>query len=154
MASEEQTFIMVKPDGVQRGLIAEVISRYEKRGYKMVAMKFCKPPTSLFEEHYKEHVGKGFFKPLIEYITSGPVCAMVWEGKDVVNQGRKINGATNPLKAEMGTIRGDFALDMGRNIVHGSDSVESAKREISLWFKKEEMVSWSMENYKWIIEKK
>ncbi|MCX8172243.1 MAG: nucleoside-diphosphate kinase [Archaeoglobaceae archaeon] len=148
----ERTFVMVKPDGVQRGLIGEVISRLERKGLKIVAIKMLKIPKELAEEHYAEHRSKPFFPSLISYITSGPVVAMVVEGKDAVKVVRKLVGATNPVDAEPGTIRGDFALDLGRNIVHASDSIASAEREIKLFFK-EEILSYRRENDVWIYEK-
>ncbi|KDN39316.1 NDK-domain-containing protein [Tilletiaria anomala UBC 951] len=130
----EQTYIMIKPDGVQRALVGEIIGRFEKRGYKLVAMKLVHAGTDLLEQHYGDLKGKSFFPGLVKYMASGPVVAMVWEGKDVVKQGRVLLGATNPLASAPGTIRGDFAIDVGRNICHGSDSVENAKKEIALWF--------------------
>ncbi|KAI3639228.1 hypothetical protein MIR68_002758 [Amoeboaphelidium protococcarum] len=131
---QERTYIMVKPDGVQRGLVGEIIKRFENRGFQLLAMKMTHPNANLLEEHYKDLKGKGFFAGLIKYMSSGPVVAMVWSGKGVVKTGRMMLGATNPLDSQPGTIRGDFCIDVGRNIVHGSDSVESAEREIKLWF--------------------
>ncbi|WFD31670.1 nucleoside-diphosphate kinase [Malassezia sp. CBS 17886] len=125
---------MIKPDGVQRGLVGKIIQRFEDRGYQLVAMKFVHAGEEHLEKHYQDLKGKPFFPGLIKYMSSGPVVAMVWEGKDVVKQGRVILGATNPLASAPGTIRGDFAIDVGRNICHGSDSVDSAKAEIALWF--------------------
>ncbi|CAD6884322.1 unnamed protein product [Tilletia controversa] len=133
----EQTFIMIKPDGVQRGLCGEIIKRFEQRGYQLVATKLVHASVEHLEEHYADLKGKGFFNGLIKYMSSGPVLAMVWQGKDVVKQGRVILGATNPLASAPGTIRGDFALDVGRNVCHGSDAVDSAKKEIELWFGKQ-----------------
>ncbi|PWN36516.1 putative nucleoside-diphosphate kinase [Meira miltonrushii] len=130
----EQTYIMIKPDGVQRGLTGEIIGRFERRGYKLVAMKLVHASQEHLEKHYADLKGKPFFPGLVKYMASGPVVAMVWEGKDVVKQGRALLGATNPLASAPGTIRGDFAIDVGRNICHGSDAVESAKKEIALWF--------------------
>ncbi|WFC96182.1 nucleoside-diphosphate kinase [Malassezia brasiliensis] len=130
----EQTYIMIKPDGVQRGLVGKIIERFENRGYQLVAMKLVHAGEDHLEKHYADLKGKPFFPGLIKYMTSGPVVAMVWQGKDVVKQGRVLLGATNPLASAPGTIRGDFAIDVGRNICHGSDSVESAKKEIALWF--------------------
>ncbi|PWN95626.1 putative nucleoside-diphosphate kinase [Tilletiopsis washingtonensis] len=130
----EQTFIMVKPDGVQRGLVGEIIARFEKRGYQLVAAKLVHASQEHLEKHYEDLKGKGFFAGLVKYMASGPVMAMVWQGKDVVKQGRVLLGATNPLQSAPGTIRGDFAIDVGRNICHGSDAVDSAKKEIALWF--------------------
>ncbi|ORY94040.1 nucleoside diphosphate kinase [Syncephalastrum racemosum] len=130
----ERTYIMVKPDGVQRGLVGEIIKRFEQRGYQLMALELMHPTQQHLEEHYKDLAGKGFFAGLIKYMQSGPVVGMVWAGKDVVKTGRAMLGATNPLASAPGTIRGDFSLDVGRNICHGSDSVESAEREIALWF--------------------
>lgn len=130
----ERTFIMVKPDGVQRGLIGEVLGRFERKGFKLVAAKFMTVPRNLAEQHYAEHKEKPFFGSLISFITSGPVMAMVWEGPNVIATARKMMGATNPANAEPGTIRGDLAVQTSNNIVHGSDGPESAAREIGLWF--------------------
>ncbi|KAJ3348382.1 nucleoside diphosphate kinase [Allomyces macrogynus ATCC 38327] len=130
----ERTYIMVKPDGVARGIVGEIIKRFEQRGFKLAALKLAQPTQAHLEEHYKDLKGKGFFPGLIKYMLSGPVVAMVWEGKAVVKTGRVMLGATNPLDSAPGTIRGDFCIDVGRNICHGSDSVESAEREIALWF--------------------
>ncbi|CAD5124727.1 DgyrCDS12997 [Dimorphilus gyrociliatus] len=148
----ERTFLCIKPDAVQRGYVGEIISRFEKRGYKLVAMKFMKASDELLKKHYAEHVGKGFFEKLLKYMSSGPVVPMVWEGKDVIAQSRKMLGATNPLKSEPGTIRGDFSIDMGRNICHGSDSTQSAEREINLWFSEKERVEWKSMAESWIYE--
>ncbi|KAK9333437.1 nucleoside diphosphate kinase [Lipomyces starkeyi] len=150
--ADEQTFIAIKPDGVQRGLISPIISRFEQKGYKLVGIKLTQPTKTLLEEHYADLTTKPFFPGLLKYMLSGPVCAMVWEGKDVVKTGRVLLGATNPLAAGPGTIRGDFAIDVGRNVCHGSDSVESAKKEIGLWFKKDEVVSYTPTIFKWIYE--
>ncbi|KAK9385445.1 nucleoside diphosphate kinase [Lipomyces mesembrius] len=150
--ADEQTFIAIKPDGVQRGLISPIISRFEQKGYKLVGIKLAQPTKTLLEEHYADLTAKPFFPGLLKYMLSGPVCAMVWEGKDVVKTGRVLLGATNPLAAGPGTIRGDFAIDVGRNVCHGSDSVESAKKEIGLWFKKDELVSYTPTIFKWIYE--
>ncbi|KAJ3313320.1 nucleoside diphosphate kinase [Gonapodya sp. JEL0774] len=130
----ERTFIAVKPDGVERGLTGEIIKRFEQRGYKLVAIQILKAPESLLKQHYADLAGKPFFPALMAYMQSGPVVAMVWEGKEVVKTGRVMLGATNPLASAPGTIRGDFSIDIGHNIVHGSDSVESANKEIALWF--------------------
>jgi len=137
--SKERTFIMIKPDGVQRGLVGPIIQRFEKRGFKLVAMKICQPGKAHLEEHYADLSKKGFFAGLIEYMNSGPVCAMVWEGDNAVATGRKMLGATKPFESEPGTIRGDYCIDVGRNICHGSDAVESANNEIKLWFKESEL---------------
>ncbi|KAI9220985.1 putative nucleoside-diphosphate kinase [Blastocladiella britannica] len=130
----ERTYIMVKPDGVARGLVGEIIKRFETKGYKLVALKMATPTQAHLEEHYSDLKTKGFFKGLIQYMLSGPVVCMVWEGKNAVKTGRVLLGATNPLDSAPGTIRGDFAIDVGRNICHGSDAVESAEKEIALWF--------------------
>merc|ERR1740138_757802 len=147
----EKTYIMVKPDGVQRGVVGQIISRFESKGYKLNALKLETPPKELLEEHYKDLKDKPFFPKLMGYMTSGPVVCMVWEGKNVVATGRKMLGATNPLESAPGTIRGDFAIDVGRNICHGSDSVESAEREIALWFK-DGVQSWESHSHDWIYE--
>ncbi|GMM35839.1 nucleoside diphosphate kinase [Saccharomycopsis crataegensis] len=152
MSNEERTFIAIKPDGVQRGLINKILGRFEDRGFKLVAIKLVKPTESLLKEHYADLTTKPFFPSLLSYMLSGPVLATVWEGKDVVKQGRAILGATNPLSSAPGTIRGDFAIDMGRNVCHGSDSVESANKEIALWFKKEELVDYKHSMLSWIYE--
>merc|ERR1711881_516544 len=131
--SSEQTFIAIKPDGVQRGLIGPIISRFENRGFKLVAIKLVTPGKEHLEKHYEDLSSKPFFAGLVSYMNSGPICAMVWEGRDVVKTGRTILGATNPLASAPGTIRGDLAIDVGRNVCHGSDAVESAKKEIALW---------------------
>lgn len=148
----ERTFLAIKPDGVQRGIIGKVISRLEERGFKLVAIKFMLVSNELAEKHYGEHKAKPFFKGLVSFITSGPIVAMVWEGKDVINALRKMMGSTNPLEADQGTIRGDFGIDIGRNVVHGSDSADSAKREISLFFKEGEILNWKMSLESWIYE--
>ncbi|KAF2859754.1 nucleoside diphosphate kinase [Piedraia hortae CBS 480.64] len=148
----EQTFIAVKPDGVQRGIVGDIISRFEKKGYKLVAIKMVVPTKEHLEKHYADLSDKPFFKGLVEYMSSGPVCAMVWEGREVVKVGRLILGATNPLQSAPGTIRFDYAIDVGRNVCHGSDGVESAKKEIDLWFDKE-VQSWKQADHEWIYEK-
>ncbi len=135
-----RTFAMVKPDGVQKGLVGEIISRFEKKGLKIVALKIMKITPELAEKHYSEHKGKPFFADLVNFITSGPVAAMVLEGENVISTVRAMMGATNPQDAAPGTIRGDFALTIDENIIHGSDSPESAMREIGLFFKEEEIV--------------
>eukprot|EP00741_Cyanophora_paradoxa_P008179 tig00000025_g7915.t1 len=151
-APTERSFIMIKPDGVHRGLIAEVIRRFESRGYRLVGIKIVHPTKELASAHYAEHNGKPFFPKLVDFLSSGPVIAMVWEGKEVISTGRKMIGATNPLASAPGTIRGDFGITVGRNIIHGSDSLESAVREIGLWFSLNELVSWKPENTKWVYE--
>jgi nucleoside-diphosphate kinase len=153
MSSAEQTFIAIKPDGVQRGLIGPIVSRFESRGYKLVAIKLVTPSKQHLETHYSDLAGKPFFPGLIEYMLSGPICAMVWEGRDAVKTGRTLLGATNPLASAPGTIRGDFAIDVGRNVCHGSDSVENAKKEIALWFTEGDVVSYKGSQFDWIYEK-
>ncbi|OQR79246.1 nucleoside diphosphate kinase B-like [Tropilaelaps mercedesae] len=148
----ERSFIMVKPDGVQRGLVGDIISRFEKRGYKLVAMKIMQASKLLLEKHYAELDGKPFFKGLVEYMASGPVVPMVWEGHDIVNTGRKMIGATNPLQSEPGTIRGDYCIQVGRNVIHGSDSIASAEKEINLWFEPKEIADHSNCAESWIYE--
>lgn len=148
----ERTFVMVKPDGVQRGLVAEVISRFERRGLKIVGLKMLHITRELAEQHYGEHKGKPFFAPLVEYITSAPVVAMVLEGKNAIAAVREMMGATDPQKAAPGTIRGDFGLDIGRNVVHGSDSPASAEREIGLFFQPGELVEYQKTIDSWLYE--
>ncbi|KIN01587.1 hypothetical protein OIDMADRAFT_18567 [Oidiodendron maius Zn] len=151
--SDEQTFIAIKPDGVQRGLIGPIISRFETRGYKLAAIKLISPSKEHLEKHYEDLSSKPFFPGLIKYMSSGPICAMVWEGRDAVKTGRALLGATNPLASAPGTIRGDYAIDIGRNICHGSDSIENAKKEIALWFKEGDIVEWKSAHHDWIYEK-
>ncbi len=149
----ERTFVMVKPDGVQRGLIGEVISRLERKGLKIVAMKMLRIPKEMAETHYAEHREKPFFGALVSYITSGPVVAMVVEGKSAVSVVRNLVGKTNPVEAAPGTIRGDLAMDIGRNVVHASDSPESAEREISIFFTEDEIVEYSKVDEDWVYER-
>lgn len=149
----EQTYVMIKPDGIQRNLIGEIVSKIEKKGYKIAAMKMIRISTETAEIHYGEHKGKPFFDGLVGFITSGPVVAMVIEGDDAVAGMRKMIGATNPLNADFGTIRGDYGVNVGRNIIHGSDSLESAKREIGIFFKNEEICSYERNLDSWIYEK-
>ncbi|MCL6598416.1 nucleoside-diphosphate kinase [Alicyclobacillus macrosporangiidus] len=130
----EKTFVMVKPDGVQRGLIGEVVSRFERKGLKLVGAKLMSVSQSLAEQHYAEHKERPFFKDLVSFITSSPVFAMVWEGENAIAIARSMMGKTNPAEAAPGTIRGDYGLSIGMNIIHGSDSPASAEREIALWF--------------------
>lgn len=146
----EKTFLMVKPDGVQRGLIGEIVSRFERRGFQLVGAKLMQIPTSVAEQHYGEHKGKPFYDELVSFITSGPVFAMVWQGENVIATARQMMGATNPKDALPGTIRGDYGVTVGKNIIHGSDSLESAKREISLFFKEEELVEYTRTVDGWI----
>jgi len=148
----ERTFLMIKPDGVQRNLVGEIIQRFETKGFTLVGLKLMSVSRELAEQHYAVHKDKGFFAGLIEFITSGPVVAMVWEGEGIIASARKIIGATNPLSAEPGTIRGDFGVTVGRNLIHGSDALETAQQEIKLWFKDEELVSWQPTINPWIYE--
>jgi nucleoside-diphosphate kinase len=148
----DETYIMIKPDGVQRGLVGEIISRFEKKGFKLKGLKLYQCPKDLAEEHYKDLASKSFFPKLIDYITSGPVVCMAWEGIGVVASARKLIGATNPLQSEPGTIRGDLAIQTGRNVIHGSDSPENGKREIALWFKEGELCEWTPILAPWLIE--
>jgi nucleoside-diphosphate kinase len=149
----ERSLVLVKPDGVQRGLIGEVISRLERRGLRLVAAKFMQVSKELAETHYAVHKGKPFYEGLIAYITSAPVMAMVWEGPNAVAAIRQTMGATRPTEAAPGTLRHDFALEVGRNLTHASDSVENAEKEVALWFKESELVDWRRETDKWIFEK-
>ena len=148
----ERTFVMIKPDGVQRGLVGRIIQRIEAKGMKIVAMKMRTIPIDVAEEHYLEHKNKPFFKDLVGFITSGPSVPMVVEGKGAIAEVRKMNGATNPSAAQPGTIRGDYGLDMGRNVIHGSDSPESAAREIALHFDGSELSSYSRIDEAWLYE--
>lgn len=146
----EKTFLMVKPDGVQRNVIGEIVARFEKKGYHLAGAKLMQIPTELAEEHYGEHKERPFFGELVEFITSGPVFAMVWEGENVILTARQMMGATNPKDAAPGTIRGDFAVTVGKNMIHGSDSAESAEREIGLFFKEDELVSYEKTMNSWV----
>ena len=148
----ERTYLMVKPDGVQRGLCGEIVSRFEKKGLKLIAMKLMVIPKETAENHYGEHKGKKFYESLISYITSGPVLAMVWEGENAVSICRNMMGKTNPAESAPGTIRGDYGMVTGLNIIHGSDSVESAEREIRIFFKPEELVSYERTADRWTYE--
>ncbi len=153
MAEVQRTFVAIKPDGVERGLIGEVVNRFERRGLKIVGMKLLKVSREMAETHYGEHKGKPFYEGLVSYITSAPIVGMVLQGKDAVTLARNVIGATNPLNAAPGTIRGDLAIEIGRNLVHGSDSPESAKREIGIFFKDSELVNdWTRTVEKWIAE--
>jgi nucleoside-diphosphate kinase len=148
----ERTLILVKPDGVQRGLIGSIVDRFEKRGLKLVGMKFLQMSDELAAKHYAVHEGKSFYNSLVEYIVSGPVVAMVWEGSNAVSAARITMGITNPSEAAPGTIRGDFGMEIGRNLVHGSDSPENAGKEVSLFFGPEELVDWQRDSDAWIRE--
>ncbi|KIL41548.1 nucleoside diphosphate kinase [Gordoniibacillus kamchatkensis] len=146
----ERTFLMVKPDGVQRGLIGEIVRRLERKGFQLAAAKLMRITPELAEIHYAEHKGKDFYAPLVEFITSGPVFAMVWEGDQVIALSRALMGKTNCLEAIPGTIRGDFASHTRFNLIHGSDSPESAEREIGIFFKPEEFVVYDRAIQTWI----
>jgi len=148
----ERTFLAIKPDGVQRGLVGEIVRRLEAKGFTLVGLKLMKVSRELAEQHYDVHKEKPFFPGLVNFITSGPVVAMVWEGDGVVASARKLIGATNPLTAEPGTIRGDYGVSVGRNLIHGSDAVETARHEVSLWFADEELVSWQPSLTSWLYE--
>ena len=150
--NKERTFIAVKPDGVQRGIVNKIIKQFEQRGYKLVAIKMVQASRQHLEIHYQDLKTKPFFAGLVEYMASGPIVAMVWEGLDAVKQGRVMLGATNPLASAPGTIRGNYCVETGRNICHGSDSVESANREIAHWFKPEEICNWESAQNKWVYE--
>lgn len=148
----EKTYLMIKPDGVQRGLVGEIVSRFEKKGLKLVAAKLMVIPKETAETHYAEHKDKKFFPSLISYITSGPVFAMVWEGENAVQVCRNLMGKTNPQESAPGTIRGDYCMVTGVNIIHGSDSPESAAREIGIFFQPGEVVEYTKDAEKWIYE--
>ena len=150
--ARERTFIMIKPDGVQRGLVGEIMARFEKKGFKLVGLRMAQPGKEQFEKHYADLSSKSFFPGLVAYASSGPVVAMVWEGHNVVKTGRKMLGATRPDDSEPGTIRGDYAVDVGRNVIHGSDSVDSANKEIDLWFGHENLIQWQSHSNSWVYE--
>ncbi len=152
MVNVERTLVLVKPDGVQRGLIGEIIARLERRGLKLVAAKFMQVSRELAEAHYAVHKGKPFYEGLIEYITSAPVMAMVWEGPNAVAAVRQTMGATRPTEAAPGTIRHDFGLEIGRNLTHASDSPENGEKEVALWFAPEEIVTWNRDLDRWYFE--
>ena len=148
----ERTLILVKPDGVQRGLMGEIIGRFERRGLKLAGMKFIQMSRELAERHYAVHKGRPFYDDLVNYITSGPVVAMAWEGKDAIKAARNTIGATNPAEADAGTIRGDLGMEIGRNLVHGSDSPENGVKEVNLFFAEDELVDWDRVTEVWIRE--
>lgn len=148
----ERTFVLLKPDAVQRALVGEIIGRFERRGLKLVGMKMLRVSRSLGETYYAEHKGKAFFDPLMAYVTAGPVVAMVLEGDGAVAEVRKMMGKTNSAEAEPGTIRGDLALTIERNLIHGADSLESARREIDLFFKKDELHDYARSDEAWLRE--
>jgi nucleoside-diphosphate kinase len=148
----ERTLVLVKPDGVQRGLVGEVISRLERRGLKLAGMKLMQVDDALARQHYAEHVNRPFFPGLARFITSSPLVAMVWEADNAAALVRQTMGETDPAKSPPGTLRGDFGINIGRNLVHGSDSPESAAREIGLFFNPEEILSYTRSNEDWITE--
>ncbi len=150
--TSERTFIAIKPDGVQRSLVGEILRRFERKGFKLVALKQLIPNKNLAENHYGVHRDRPFFSGLVDFITSGPVVAMVWEGEGVISSSRKLIGGTKPLEAEPGTIRGDFAINIGRNVIHGSDSPETAQFEIGLWFDASEINEWKQADQIWRVE--
>ncbi|XP_015599905.1 nucleoside diphosphate kinase [Cephus cinctus] len=153
--NKERTFIMIKPDGVQRGLVGKIIQRFEEKGFKLVALKMVWASEDLLKQHYADLAARPFFPGLVKYMSSGPVVPMVWEGLNAVKTGRVMLGETNPKDSAPGTIRGDLCIQVGRNIIHGSDSVDSANKEISLWFgekEKKEVIDWASWAEKWIYE--
>jgi nucleoside-diphosphate kinase len=149
--NQERTFLAVKPDGVQRGLVGDIIARFEKRGYKLVGLKMVWPTKEMAEEHYADLSKKPFFPGLVKFFSSGPIVCMCWEGKDIIKQGRQMLGETQPLASKPGSIRGDFSIDLGRNICHGSDSPDSAKHELTMWFP-EGVNDWSKTVDSWVYE--
>jgi nucleoside-diphosphate kinase len=148
----QRTLVLIKPDGVQRGLIGEITARLERRGLRLAAARFCRVSRDLAERHYAIHRGKPFYPGLVDYITSSPVMAMVWEGPEAVLAVRQTMGSTRPTEAAPGTVRHDFGLEIGRNLTHASDAPETAEAEVALWFKTEEMVIWERDADRWIFE--
>ena len=148
----ERTLVLIKPDGVQRGLIGEIVGRFERRGLRLVGMKFMQMGREMAQKHYGEHEGKPFYNGLVDYITSGPIVAMVWEATNAIQIVRDMMGKTKPHESPLGTIRGDFGVEVGRNLVHGSDSPDSAKREVALFFPDAEQVNWQRSIDPWIFE--
>ncbi|GCA75446.1 nucleoside diphosphate kinase [Microcystis aeruginosa NIES-2520] len=148
----ERTFLMIKPDGVHRNLVGEIIQRFETKGFTLVGLKMMQVSSELAEKHYAVHKERPFFRSLVDFITSSPVVAMVWQGEGVIASARKIIGATNPLNAEPGTIRGDFGISVGRNLIHGSDGPDTAKDEVSLWFSDAELANWTPAITPWVVE--
>ncbi|GAA0439802.1 MAG: nucleoside-diphosphate kinase [Bacillota bacterium] len=146
----EKTFLMVKPDGVQRNLVGEIVNRFESKGFKLVGAKLMVIPNELAEQHYGEHKERPFFGELVDFITSGPVFAMAWEGENVIAIAREMMGKTNPVDAAPGTIRGDYGMTVGKNVIHGSDSPESAERELGLFFEKKELTSYTKQDSDWV----
>lgn len=149
----ERTLIIIKPDGVQRALTGEIINRFERKGFRILGMKFMQAGQALAEEHYAVHKGRPFYDGLVSYIVSSPVVVFVLEGTNAIANARSIVGATKPHEAAPGSIRGDLGLEVGRNLVHASDSVENAEKEIALWFRPEELVTWGRNNDAWVFEK-
>ena len=150
--SAQRTFVAIKPDGVQRGLVGQILNRFEQKGFKLIALKQLTPSRQLAETHYGVHKDRPFFSGLVDFITSGPVVAMVWEGDGVIASARKLIGATKPLEADPGTIRGDLAVNIGRNVIHGSDGEETAAFEIGLWFNESELNDWTPADHQWRVE--
>lgn len=148
----ERTLVLIKPDGVQRGLVGEVTTRLERRGLRLIGAKFMHVSQDLAETHYAIHKGKPFYEGLIRYITSAPVMAMVWEGPSAIAAVRQTMGATRPVEAAPGSIRHDFALEVGRNLTHASDSIENGIAEVNLWFSEDELVSWERSIDPWVFE--
>lgn len=148
----ERTFVMIKPDGVQRNLVGEVVRRFEGKGWRLAALRMLRVTRVMAESHYQEHLGKPFYPGLVDYIASGPVVAMVWEGKGVVAGARKLIGATNPAEAAPGTIRGDYGVEVGRNIIHGADSADSAAREIGIYFQAADLQAYHKDLERWVYE--
>jgi len=148
----ERSFIAIKPDGVNRGLVGEIIARFEKKGFKLVGLKMLVPTKAQAEAHYADLSSKPFFKDLTTFFSSGPIVAMAWEGEDVIATGRRMLGATKPKDSAPGTIRGDYAVNMGRNIIHGSDGQNSAAHELGMWFKEDEIANWAPVQAAWIYE--
>ena len=149
----ERSLVIIKPDGVQRGLVGEIIARLERRGLRLAAMKLMTVSMDMAAQHYAVHKGKPFYEPLLSYITSAPVVVLAWEGSKAIEAVRQTVGATNPTAAAPGTIRGDLALDIGRNLIHASDGPETAAFELGLWFKPEELVEWERDGERWVFEK-
>ncbi|XP_028904938.1 nucleoside diphosphate kinase 3 [Ornithorhynchus anatinus] len=148
----ERTFLAIKPDGFQRRLVGDILRRFENKGFKLVGLKLVQASEDLLKEHYAALRDRPFYHRLIEYMSSGPVVAMVWQGLDVVRSCRALIGATDPADSLPGTIRGDFSIEVGKNVIHGSDSVESARREIGLWFRAEELLCWEDSAEHWLYE--
>jgi len=149
----ERTLIIIKPDGIQRHLAGEIINRFEKKGFKLVAAKFLQIPEELAAEHYAAHRGKPFFEGVVKYLASVPVLVMVWEAEGIIDMARKMMGATFGYEAEAGTIRGDYSCSKGYNLIHGSDSIESAEREIKLYFKPDEIIDYDLTDATWLYGK-